>query len=86
MHYSQAGGGGPQGVARRAGTAAAGFKVLTVLGLGVGVAPPSGTPAQLAAVRHALARVGGEHGGDRHRPRRSQPRSRAATPSMPPRS
>jgi hypothetical protein len=54
MHYSQAGGGGPQGVARRAGTAVEGFKVLTILGLGVGVTPPSGTPAQLAAVRHAL--------------------------------
>ena len=55
MHYSQAGGGGPQGVARRAGSAERGFKELTLLGFAVGVAPPSGTPAQLAAVRHALA-------------------------------
>ncbi len=55
MHYSQAGGGGPQGVARRAGSAEAGFEDLGLLGFAVGVAPPSGTPAQLAAVRHALA-------------------------------
>ncbi|MBV8462785.1 MAG: hypothetical protein JO368_05800 [Acidimicrobiales bacterium] len=55
MHYSQAGGGGPQGVVRRAGSAAAGFAQLTVLGFGVGVPAPRGTPAQLAAVRHALA-------------------------------
>ena len=54
MHYSQAGGGGPQGVARRAGSAAAGFHVLTLLGLGVGSPLPTGKPAELAAVRHAL--------------------------------
>ena len=54
MHYSQAGGGGPQGVASRAGSAAAGFKVLSKLAFGVGVPPPTGTPAQYAAVRHAL--------------------------------
>jgi hypothetical protein len=54
MHYSQAGGGGPEGVARRAGSAAAGFHVLTLLGLGVGSALPAGSPIQLAAVRHAL--------------------------------
>ncbi len=55
IHYSQAGGGGPQGVAARAGSAAPGFRVLSQLGFGVGVPPPAGTPAQLAAVRHALA-------------------------------
>jgi hypothetical protein len=55
MHYSQAGGGGPQGVAARAGSAAPGFRVLAGLALGVGTTPPSGTPAQLGAVRHALA-------------------------------
>jgi dolichyl-phosphate beta-glucosyltransferase len=55
MHYSQAGGGGPQGVAHRAGTAAAGFRVLSMLSLPQGLPPPAGTPAQLAAVRHALA-------------------------------
>jgi hypothetical protein len=54
MHYSQAGGGGPQGVASRAGSAAPGFRVLTNLGFGVDVAPSAGTPAQFAAVRHAL--------------------------------
>ena len=55
MHYSQAGGGGPEGVAHRAGTAAAGFEVLATLGLPSGKPPPAGTPAQIAAVRHALA-------------------------------
>jgi len=54
MHYSQAGGGGPQGVARREGSAAPGFKVLGRLGFAVGVPVPAGTPAQYAAVRHAL--------------------------------
>jgi dolichyl-phosphate beta-glucosyltransferase len=54
MHYSQAGGGGPQGVASRAGSAAPGFRVLTDLGFGVDIPPSAGTPAQLAAVRHAL--------------------------------
>jgi hypothetical protein len=55
MHYSQAGGGGPQGVERRAGSAAAGFRELTVLGFGVGEPAPTGTSSELAAVRHALA-------------------------------
>ncbi len=55
MHYSQAGGGGPQGVEARAGSAEAGFKVLSLLGFGVGVPEPTGTTAQYAAVRHALA-------------------------------
>ena len=49
------GGGGPQGVERRAGTAAPGFEVLSDLGLGGLVPPPAGTPAQLAAVRHAMS-------------------------------
>jgi hypothetical protein len=55
MHYSQAGGGGPQGVMARAGSAKAGFGVLSELGFGVGESEPTGTPAQYAAVRHALA-------------------------------
>jgi hypothetical protein len=54
MHYSQAGGGGPQGQASRAGSAAAGFNVLSRLAFGIVTPPPTGTPAQLAAVRHAL--------------------------------
>jgi len=58
MHYSQAGGGGPQGVARRAGSARPGFEVLSDLAFGVGSSQPTGTPAQLAAVRHALAAWG----------------------------
>jgi hypothetical protein len=55
MHYSQAGGGGPQGVVKRAGATKAGFDLLGQLGFGVGVPEPVGTPAQYAAVRHALA-------------------------------
>jgi hypothetical protein len=55
MHYSQAGGGGPQGLASRAGAAKAGFSVLSALDFGLGLPVPRGTPAELAAVRHALA-------------------------------
>ncbi len=55
MHYSQAGGGGPQGVAHRAGSAEPGFSVLSQLDFGVGMPEPAGTPAQLEAVRHALS-------------------------------
>jgi hypothetical protein len=55
IHYSQAGGGGPQGVANRAGSAAPGFRVFSLLGFGVGKPAPTGSPAQYAAVRHALA-------------------------------
>jgi hypothetical protein len=54
MHYSQAGGGGPQGVASRAGKAANGFRVLTALTFNFGRPSPTGTPAQYAAVRRAL--------------------------------
>ncbi len=54
MHYSQAGGGGPEGVIRRAGSAAPGFAVLGRLAFGVGKPVPAGTPAEYAAVRHAL--------------------------------
>ncbi|HEY1733166.1 MAG TPA: hypothetical protein VGG23_01880, partial [Acidimicrobiales bacterium] len=53
MGFAQAGGGGPQGVANRAGPEKAGFEVLTSLGFGL-TTPPAGTPAQLAAVRQAL--------------------------------
>ena len=55
MHYSQAGGGGPQGVADRAGSAKAGFDLLSRLDFGVGLSEPAGTRAQYAAVRHALS-------------------------------
>jgi hypothetical protein len=55
MHYSQAGGGGPQGLASRAGTAKAGFTVLSALGFSLRLRLPTGTPAELASVRHALA-------------------------------
>ena len=54
MQYSQAEGGGPQGVASRAGAAAAGVRVLGRLDFGVGKPEPAGTPAQYAAVRRAL--------------------------------
>jgi dolichyl-phosphate beta-glucosyltransferase len=54
MHYSQAGGGGPQGQAFRAGSAEPGFDILTDLAFGIGGRQPTGTRAELAAVRHAL--------------------------------
>ncbi len=54
MHYSQAGGGGPQGTEARAGAAAGGFRVLTELTLNYDRPSPTGTPAQYAAVRQAL--------------------------------
>jgi len=54
MHYSQAGGGGPQGTAVRSGAAAGGFRVLTKLTLNFSRPSPTGTPAQYAAVRQAL--------------------------------
>ncbi len=54
MHYSQAGGSGPQGTAARAGSAAPGFRLLADLSFGIGVEQPTGTPAELAAVRHAF--------------------------------
>jgi hypothetical protein len=54
MHYSQAGGGGPQGTEARAGAAAGGFRVLTKLTLNYGQPSPTGTPSQYAAVRRAL--------------------------------
>lgn len=53
MHFAQAGGGGPQGTAARAGKERPGFAVLASLGFGF-TAPPTGTPAELAAVRQAL--------------------------------
>jgi hypothetical protein len=55
MRYSQAGGGGPQGVPNRAGSAEPGFILLARLGFGVLTPQPVGTPTQLTAVRHAIA-------------------------------
>lgn len=57
MRWAQAGGGGPQGTAARAGTAAAGFTVLAAASLPLGPAPAAG-PSELAAVRRALAAWG----------------------------
>lgn len=57
MRWSQAGGGGPTGQASRAGTARAGFTVLAAASLPLGPAPQP-TPADLAAVRRALATWG----------------------------
>jgi hypothetical protein len=54
MHYSQAGGGGPQGTEARAGAAAGGFRVLTELTLNYDRPSPAGSPSQYAAVRQAL--------------------------------
>lgn len=55
MTYSQAGGGGPQGVAARAGSARTGFEDLGRLAFGIDAPQPTTAPADLAAVRHALA-------------------------------
>jgi hypothetical protein len=55
MSYSQAGGGGPEGTPARAGAARPGFEVLAHLAFSVNIRQPSGTPAELAAVRRALA-------------------------------
>ncbi|MHB1518963.1 MAG: hypothetical protein ACYCVN_07840 [Acidimicrobiales bacterium] len=54
MRWAQAGGGGPEGQASRAGDARRGFEVLFGASLPLG-APPGPTPANLAAVRRALA-------------------------------
>ncbi len=54
MHYSQAGGGGPQGQLSHAGSAAVGFVDLSRLDFGF-KPQPGGTAANFAAVRHALA-------------------------------
>ncbi len=54
LAYSQAGGAGPEGTSIRAGRAAPGFDVLSVLSLGFSLTEPSPTPANLAAVNGAL--------------------------------
>jgi len=53
MRFAQAGGGGPQGTPGRAGAERPGFDVLTAAGFGF-AGMPTGTTAQLAAVRAAL--------------------------------
>jgi hypothetical protein len=55
MAYSQAGGGGPQGVPKRAGTARPGFETLRRLAFSVNESQPMGTRAELLSVRHAIA-------------------------------
>ena len=55
IRYSQAGGGGPQGVERRAGTAKPGFRVLSALSFPQVAPPPVGSRKELDAVRHALS-------------------------------
>jgi len=57
LPYLQVGGGGPQGIPSRAGSARAGMDVLDRLSLGFG-AEPTGTPAQLRSVRSALGAWG----------------------------
>jgi hypothetical protein len=54
ISYSQAGGGGPQGVPDRAGSARSGFTVLTRLAFALNGPQATGTPTELASVRHAL--------------------------------
>jgi hypothetical protein len=55
MPYAQAGGGGPQGTAARAGSAAPGFEALTFLAFSLNKPQTTGTQANFTAVRHALA-------------------------------
>jgi hypothetical protein len=54
MSYAQAGGGGPEGIASRAGKAEAGFDVLFGASLPLGP-PPGPSEANLLAIRQALA-------------------------------
>ena len=54
MSYAQAGGGGPEGIASRAGKAKAGFNVLFGASLPLGP-PPGPSEANLVAIRQALA-------------------------------
>jgi hypothetical protein len=54
MHYSQAGGGGPEGVAWRSGPARAGYAELQGLGFSHSIPLPTGTQAQRSAVRRTL--------------------------------
>jgi hypothetical protein len=58
MHFSQAGGGGPQGVAHRAGSAKAGFNQLAQLAFGVAQPAPEPTASVLKAVRQAIGAWG----------------------------
>jgi hypothetical protein len=53
MRYAQAGGGGPEGQAGRAGEARPGFEVLFAASFAVG-RPPGPTRSNLAAIRRAL--------------------------------
>jgi hypothetical protein len=53
MRYAQAGGGGPEGQASRAGNARAGFNVLFAASFALG-RPPGPTGPNLAAIRQAL--------------------------------
>ena len=71
MHYSQAGSGGPQGVAQpRPVPAKAGSEVLEQLHFGVGMPEPAGTPAAVRRRAPGARGVAGQHRRDRHRPRR----------------
>jgi hypothetical protein len=54
MHFSQAGGGGPQGVAHRAGAAEGGFDQLAQLAFGVTRPAPEPTANVVKAVRQAI--------------------------------
>ncbi len=67
MHYSQAGGGGPQGVANRAGSAEPGFEVLTAARLRRGDARARRDPGAVRRRAPRPRRLAGQHRGDRHR-------------------
>ena len=65
MHWAQAGGGGPQGVAHRAGSAEPGFVVLAALGSPLGVALPAGDAGPDGGGAPCARRLGGDDGGGR---------------------
>ena len=84
MHYSQAGGGGPQGVERRAGTAAPGFDVLSALSLGAGGTSARRHPGPTRRGPPRPLGLAGEHRGGRARSPPSRRASWGGTPSTRP--
>ena len=66
MQYSQAGGGGPQGVQRRAGSAAPGFKVLGSPGFRGRRPRTDRDPGRVRRGAPRVGRMARHHGGHRH--------------------
>ncbi len=66
MHYSQAGGGGPQGVARRAGSAERGLQGVGPPRLRGGGGAALGEPGRAGGGAPRAGRLAGDHRGHRH--------------------